>query len=185
MKLIIKLILIFYTSNTFANTETFNLDLKNKTLTSQISTLSKIYNKPIIIDNLVATKRVTINAKNLDNTNAKNVISKALSLDNISIIETPIEVSFLHSKDVLKLGVEVYKNKIENPLPERMATLILDLSKDLSAVEMEKTLRQLYGRNGAMTANLKTNQLIITDWTSNLIRLQDIISKSSNSKIIN
>ncbi len=165
-------------SAAFAAEGNLNFELKNKTLTSQMAVFSKIYNKPVIINSNVVNQKLTLSAKSLTVEEAKNVISKALSLTGISVIETENDVAILAAKDAVKSGIEVFKNTVENPLPERMATLIIDLPKNLSAVEMEKSLRSMYSRNGDMKIFGEKNQLIITDWTSNLIRFQNIIAKS-------
>lgn len=182
MKVFIASLIALCSVNSFAAQGNFDLNLKDKTLTSQISIFSKIYNKPVIIDSKVISKKMTINAIDINREDAKNVISKALSLSGIAVIETPKDVSFLEARVAIKSGIEVFKNKVEKPQPERMATLILDLPKDLSAPKMEQSLRSLYSRDGDMKANDQSNQLIITDWTSNLVRFQDMISKSSQSK---
>lgn len=178
MRSVLSAFIILFSMVVFAAQGHFDLNLKDKTLTSQMSTFSKIYNKPVIIDTNVISKRFTINAKGISGEDAKNVISKALSLSGIAVIETDKEVSFLQAKVAIKSGIEVFKNKVEKPEPERMATLILDLPKDLTARQMESSLRSLYSRDGDMKTNDQTNQLIITDWTSNLVRFQDMVTKS-------
>lgn len=182
MKILLQLILIFSSIIAFAATDSFNVVLKNKTLTSQIPLISKIYNKPVIIDNSAANIKMTLSAKNVSAVEAKNIISKALSLSGIAIIETEQGVTFLPARDAMKSSIETYKNEIKNPMPERMATLILDLPKNLNAVQMEKYLRSLYSRDGSMYANDQRNQLVITDWTSNLVRLKDVALKSERVK---
>ena len=178
IKKMLSIFIILFSTSTFATQGNFDLILKDKTLTSQISVLSKIYSKPIIMDSGIISRKLTISAKDMSQDEAKNVIAKALSLSGIAVIESDKDVSFLHAKDALKSGLEVFRNKVEKPQPERMATLILDLPKDLSAPKMEMSLRSLYSRDGDMKANDQSNQLIITDWTSNLVRFQDMISKS-------
>lgn len=178
MKIVLSAFIVLFATVVFASQGNFDLNLKDKTLTSQISTFSKIYKKPVIIDSKVITKKLTISAKDISGEDAKNVISKALSLSGIAVIETDKEVSFVDARVAIKSGLEVFRNKVEKPQPERMATLILDLPKDLTARQMESSLRSLYSRDGDMKANDQSNQLIITDWTSNLVRFQDMIAKS-------
>lgn len=174
--------MVLFSVSAFAKVETFNLEIMEKPLNSQLALISKIYKKPIIMDSSVILKKVTISAKNLTDTEAKNIIAKALSLGDISIMESPKEVTFLYAKDAYRSGLEVFKNNIENPLPERMATLILDLPKEMRAVDLEKYLRSLCGSNSGMSANDQRNQLMITDWTSNLVRLKEIALKTERAK---
>lgn len=181
-KIISCLAVMMLSTNLFAADGVLNISLDNKTIASQIPMFSKVYNKPIVVDPQIREKKMTVSASKVSVDEAKHVIAKSLSLSGISIIETKNDVSIVAAKEALKSGIETYKNKVENPTPERMVTLVLDLPKDLSAFEVEKTIRSLYSRDGDVKVFQNNNQIMITDWTSNVIRLQNVISSLERSK---
>ncbi len=58
--------------------------------------------------------------------------------------------------------------------PERMFTYIIDL-KHADAEKINREIRILTSKDGELVPVLMTNQILITDWVSNLHRIQKII----------
>ncbi len=58
--------------------------------------------------------------------------------------------------------------------PEKMVTMIFHL-KHARADDLNKQLRILASRDGELVPYSQTNQLIVTDWVSNLHRIAAII----------
>jgi general secretion pathway protein D len=63
------------------------------------------------------------------------------------------------------------------PTSDQMITRIIKL-KYISADEVNKQLRILTSRDGELVPFTDRNQLIVTDWSSNLHRIGQIVSKT-------
>lgn len=55
-------------------------------------------------------------------------------------------------------------------------------AKNVSVLDLNRDLRILPSKDGEMNANGNTNQMIISDWTSNLHRIAEIL-KEVDSKV--
>ncbi|MCO5114539.1 MAG: hypothetical protein M9899_10240 [Bdellovibrionaceae bacterium] len=151
-----------------------SLDVNNKSLSTQMKLLTKIYNKPVVVASGLSNKTINIKAEDVNADAAKHIIAKALSLEGVAVIETETEVSLVAAKEALKSGIETIYDTKFSTTPERFATLVLNVPKG-KAFDMEKSIRALYSRDGAVAVSSAGDKLIISDWTSNLSRLQQVI----------
>ena len=106
---------------------------------------------------------------------AYNQMSLALALNSVGISKQE-DVSVVNEsrniqRDLIDVGPELPALK-----PEKMFTWVINL-KYSSADEINKQLRILTSKDGELVPYVRTNQILVTDWVSNLYRIAKIIKE--------
>ncbi len=105
---------------------------------------------------------------------AFNQIAEALALNGFSYVKKSDQITVRNVSSVQRDGIEVL-TELKEVKPQRMATLIIKL-KHISAVILVGRLGRLLNSSyGEIATSLNMNQIIITDFTYTLERMQKMV----------
>lgn len=140
-----------------------------------IETYSKVSGQKFIVDSTVRGKITLLNPAEITVTEAFEQLSLALALNGFAISKhgdvMVIRNARSAQRDYMEVGTEKPSLK-----PERMYTWIYAL-KNISARELMYSMRMWTSSYGEVTVNDGANQIIITDFTSSLNRVADVLKE--------
>lgn len=145
----------------------------NEELGKIIETYSKASGAKFIIDPGVRGKASILNSQPVSLDEAYGDLSAALALNGFAISKRDNTLVIMSARNAQRSLVDVV-TEVPALRPERMVTWIVTL-KNTSADNINRDLRILTSRDGEMSVNSAKNQLIITDWTSNLHRVAETL----------
>ncbi len=150
-----------------------NFDYPDVDIRDLVDVMSELTGKNFIVDPSVKSKRITIIARSaITIAQAYKAFLSALAVNQITVVKSGAFLKVINSKDALKDSIEIYSGAYY-PTSDQLITKIIKL-KYISAVELEKSLRSLYSRDGDLKAYEPTNSLIISDYGSNVDRIVKI-----------
>lgn len=106
---------------------------------------------------------------------AFNQLSSALAINGFAISKQGDTMVVKAGRNVQRDLIEVSTNK-PTLKPERMYTWIYTF-KNISAESVNRDLRILPSKDGEMNVNRATNQIIFSDWTSNLNCIAEVLKE--------
>lgn len=106
---------------------------------------------------------------------AFNQLSSALALNGFAISKQGDTMIVKSGRNIQRDLIEVSTQK-PSLKPERMYSWIYTF-KNISAESVNRDLRILPSKDGEMNVLLQGNQIIITDWTSNLNRIAEVFKE--------
>lgn len=165
----------FFTSSAFAQ-EKIKMNFNNEEITKMIENYSKATGQKFIFDSTVRGKATVLSNDELTYEEAFNTISDVLALNGFAIVKKDNVMVVRNARSAQRDGIEVY-NTLPKPKPERMVTWVVTLNNiPVSSVktQMGRLMNSSYGEIEAMP---KTNQLFITDWTSSLNRISEMLKE--------
>ena len=134
---------------------------------------SQATGQKFLIDPSIKGRITLINQERLTNEEAFNQLSSALAVNGIGISTQDAVMHVMPARILQRNYIPVIK-ELPPLRPERMYTYIINL-KHLSADDVNRQLRILTSRDGELVPNPQGNQLIVSDWSSNLHRIAAII----------
>jgi general secretion pathway protein D len=136
---------------------------------------SKETGQKFIVDPAVHGKITVLVGEPVEREEAFNQLSTALAINGLGISKQGdtmvVRQARMLQRDLIEVGTT-----LPSINPIRMYTWIYN-AKYVSADSLNRELRILTSVNGEMVPSLKTNQLIFTDWTSNLSRIAAILKE--------
>lgn len=175
MKLIAAALLTISFSITALAQEKIKLNFPNEDITKIIEVYSKASGKKFIVDSTVRGKITLLNQADVSLEEAYNQLSTALALNGFAIIKQGDTLVVRNARSAQRDLLEV-TNDLPAMTPERMVTWIFTV-KNMPAHELYTNLRILTSSYGEMSVLEKTNQIIITDWSTNLQRVAEVMKK--------
>ncbi|QDK44829.1 general secretion pathway protein GspD [Bdellovibrio sp. ZAP7] len=153
--------------------------IKFNFLDTEVSKMIEAYSKStgqkFVVDPSVRGKASIFVQEPITTEEAFNQLSSALAVNGFAISkqgDTMIVKSARNiQRDLIEVSTEVPALK-----PERMATWIYTF-KNIAAAEVNRSVRIMPSRDGEMNTFDKNNQIIFTDWTSNLNRMAAILKE--------
>lgn len=174
MKAFIVLVSMFMAFHAFAaNMVKFNFN--NEELTKIIETYSKASGQKFVVDPGVRGKATILLPEAISLEDAYNQLSSALALNGFAISKQGDTMVVMSARNIQRNLVET-TNELPALKPERMVTYIVTL-KYISAEEVNRNLRILPSRDGELSILPHNNQIIMTDWSSNLQRIAALIKE--------
>ncbi len=153
-----------------------NFDYPDVDIRDLVDVMSELTGKNFIVDPTVKSKRITIIARSpITIAQAYKAFLSALAVNGITVVKSGAFLKIINSKDALKDSIETYSGAYY-PTSDQLITKIIKL-KYISAVELEKSLRSLYSRDGDLKTYEPTNSLIISDYGSNVDRIVKIAAQ--------
>lgn len=147
----------------------------NEEITKVIEAYSKATGQKFVIDPGVRGKATILNPGKVSDAEAFNLLSDALAVNGYAIAKREDTMVIMSARNIQRNLVETVTTL--PPLkPERMVTYMMTL-KNIPVMHVQRELRILPSKDGEMSVLEGTNQLIITDWTSNLHRVNDVLQK--------
>jgi len=145
--------------------------------TPKITVILKKYSEAtgqkFIVDSTVRGTVTLINPSEISTEEAFNQISEALALNGFALVKNGEWLTVRNARSAQRDNLSV-STELPAALPMRMTTWVTAI-KNTSAIELAKDVRMLTSSYGEMSVNTNTNQLIITDWSTNLQRVAAVI----------
>ena len=173
MKFLILTLLVF-SLNTFAENK-IKMYFNNDEITKIIEIYSKASGQKFIIDPGVRGKISIFLQEEVTLEEAFNHLSSALAINGYAISKQGDTMVVKSGRNIQRDYIETSTSK-PSLKPERMYTWIYTF-KNVTAESVNRDLRILPSKDGEMSVYSSANQLIITDWTSNLNRIADILKE--------
>ncbi len=155
--------------------EKIKMYFNNEEITKIIEIYSKASGQKFIVDPGVRGKISIFNQEAISTEEAFNQLSSALAINGFGISK---QGDVMIVKLARNLQRDLHEVSTERPSlkPERMYTWIYSF-KNVPASTVVRDLRILVSPNGEITSNENTNQLLLTDWTSNINRVAEILKE--------
>lgn len=154
---------------------TIKFNFKDADMSKVIEEYAKASGQKFVVDSNLRGKISLINSGPITLTEAFNQLSSGLAVNGAAISKQDDVMLISHARNIQRNLLEV-SSELPPLRPEKMQTLIINL-KYATAGELNKELRILTSKDGELVPVTRTNQLIITDWVSNLYRVQKLIKE--------
>ncbi len=155
--------------------EKMKFNYVNEELTRVIENYAKATGQKFVIDSTVRGKISILNQSEITTEEAFNQLSEALAVNGFAFIKQGDFYTVKNARAAQRDNVPV-SAEVPAAQPQRMATWVVAL-KYGSADSIQKDIRLLTSSYGEMSASRETNQLVITDWTSNLQRISEMLKQ--------
>ncbi|MGE0526261.1 MAG: secretin N-terminal domain-containing protein [Bdellovibrionales bacterium] len=160
---------------TAAADSTMKFNYRGTDITKVIEDYANASGQKFIISPDVKGQITIINPKPIAVDEAFNQLSTALATNGLGISDQNGVMLIQHARSIQRNFIEV-GTTLPPMRPERMFTWVINL-KNASADDVNKQLRILTSRDGELVPYTRTNQLLITDWVSNLYRISKIVQE--------
>lgn len=174
MKIIAALVLAFSVSTALAQ-EKVKMYFKNEDIVKIIEIYSKASGQKFVVDSSVRGTASIFLQEPVTVEEAFNHLSSALALNGFAISKQGDTMVIRSARNVQRDLIEVSTEK-PSLKPERMYTWVYT-AKNIPATDINRDLRILPSKDGELNVSAATNQLIMTDWASNLNRIAAILAE--------
>ena len=180
MQKILFVVLAFVFTFAWANEKTYDFSFKDKELTDIVKSYSELSGKKFVFDGAFRGKASILSPGKVTESKALDLLSMALASNGFAIVQPKSEQRMdtfwiMPARNVQRSDVQMYTS-LPPQAPERMVTLVFS-PKYLSAEKLNKELRILPSKDGEMVVMADRNQLIITDFSSNVVRVYSLLSE--------
>lgn len=165
-----------------AAAENISFNFVNENMVRVIENYAKATGQKFIVDSTVNGTVSIINSEPVADDEAFNQMSEALALNGFAIVKGETGYVVRNARSALRDKMEV-STELPKAKPQRLATWVVNL-KHRSPQDVLRELRMLSSSYGEMTADASSKQLIITDWTSSLQRIADIIKLTDKPSVV-
>lgn len=160
---------------TSSSTQKISMTFVNEDLIKIIEVYSKASGQKFVIDPSVRGKITIMLPEPVALDEAFNQLSSALAINGFAISKQGDTMVVKTARNIQRDLIEVSTN-IPSIKPERMYTWMYTV-KYLPAENINRELRILPSKDGEMVVNSRTNQIIISDWTSNINRVAKVLAE--------
>lgn len=172
MKFVAVLALAFSISTAFAQ-EKLKMYFNNEELTKIIEIYSKASGQKFILDPSVRGKVSIFNQEPVTQEEFFNQLSSALAINGYAISKQGDTMIIKSARNIQRDLIEVSK-ELPSLKPERMYTWIYT-AKSIPVTDINRDLRILPSKDGELQVLAATNQMIMTDWVSNIHRVAELM----------
>ena len=166
------LIALFVSQAAFAAT-TMKMNYKNSDISTVIREFAGTFGEKFVVSPKVRGKISIFSPKKLERNEAYNQLSTALAINGYAItLEGNTHV--IRNARVVSRGLLEVSRDVPQLKPERMYTWIYQ-AQNISASDLLKDLRLLASKDGEVSVHRATNQLVFTDWVTNIHRISSLI----------
>jgi type II secretory pathway component GspD/PulD (secretin) len=142
-------------------------------ISAMIAAYSKATGQKFIIDPGVRGKATVLLPGDVSAEEAFNILCDVLSINGYSLFEQGDTYIVKSARNAQRDAIPTF-TEVPPPRPNRMVTWIATL-KYIKVEEVNKRLRILPSKDGEMTPFEPSNQLIISDYSSNINRIAHLI----------
>ena len=174
MKALIVLVSMCLAFRAFA-ADTIKFNFNNEELTKIVETYSKASGQKFVMDPGFRGKATILLPGPVSIEEAFNQMSSALALDGYAISKQGDTMVIMSARNIQRNLVET-TSEVPALKPERMVTYIITL-KYVSAEEINRNLRIIPSKDGELSVLSHNNQIIVTDWASNLQRVAALVKE--------
>jgi type II secretory pathway component GspD/PulD (secretin) len=173
MKTLITILLI--TASTALAQEKIDFNFNNEEISKIIQTYSKESGQKFVVDSIVRGKISILNPEKITKEEAFNALSEGLAVNGFAMVKNEDVFTIRNARSAQRDNLQV-STTLPTAKPQRMATWVINL-QNRSAEDVQKDLRLFTSSYGELSSVRKTNQIVITDWTSNLQRVAALIKE--------
>lgn len=178
-KTVLKLVLIlFVQQNCFAQNNNINLNFNNADVDAVISTVARATNRSIVVDPKVRGKISLMSSQPLTPDQAIDRLSTALRMNGFALVNTPSGYRVVTEADA-KLQSSQTFSSTAGVTGDQIITRVFHLNF-ASAASVVNLLRPLISPNNTIDALPGNNSILVTDYASNLGRIEKIIQSVDN-----
>ncbi|MDH3976514.1 MAG: hypothetical protein OEV42_19800 [Deltaproteobacteria bacterium] len=161
-----------------AEKKLISMDFDNADIRVVIKFISELTGKNIIVDNRVKGKITIISPRKITPKEAYRVFESILEVSNFSAVESAGIIKIIPKPDASKSLSSTRKGRESRKIPknDKIVTQIIPLEYAPSP-SIKATLAPLVSKNGLMIDYPGTNTLIVTDISSNIRRMLEIIGE--------
>lgn len=174
MKFLVLLATICFLGSAHAE-DKIKMSFKDEELTKVIETYSKATGQKFIVDPSVRGKISILLPEAVSKEEAFNHLSSALAINGFGISKQGDTMVIKNARNLQRDFIEV-SSEVPSMKPERMFTWVYT-AKNLSANDVNREVRILLSKDGELVTVSKANQIVFTDWTSNLNRVAELMKK--------
>lgn len=156
-------------------TATISFSYENQEITKMIQDYAKASGKTFIVDPGVRGKISIYQADKVSLDVAYELLSSALAVNGYAISIQNGTYLVKSARNIQRDLIEV-TTQLPSLKPERMVSYVISF-KHASSESILRNLRILPSKDGEMVSIPETNQLIVTDWTSNLHRIDKTLKE--------
>lgn len=160
-------------ASAFDQTVKITLKHKDQEVGAMIETFAKASKKTFVVDPGVRGKVSVFAPEPVGLDEAFDLLSTSLALNGYAIIEHADRYVVMASRNAQRSSIPTL-TEIKSVKPERYVTLIMTLNH-IPVTEINKNLRILPSKDGEMMPLIESNQLLITDYISNVNRIAGIV----------
>lgn len=179
MRFVSALVLVLSTglivSTAGANPRMVRFEYQDAEVVTVIQDYAKASGQRFVIDAGVKGKVTVINPSKVTVEEAFNQLSTALATNGIAISKQGDVMLVQPARNIQRNLIDV-TTELPPLRPEKMVTWIINL-KHAKADEVNRQLRILASKDGELVPYTATNQILVSDWVSNLHRIGKIISQ--------
>ena len=178
-KTFLQLVLIlFVQQNSFAQNNNINLNFNNADVDAVISTIARATNRSIIVDPKVRGKISLMSSQPLTPDQAIDRLSTALRMNGFALVNTPGGYRVVTEADAKLQSSQIYTAKTD-VAGDQIITRVFHLNF-ATAANVVNLLRPLISPNNTINALPGNNSIVVTDYASNLGRIEKIIQSVDN-----
>ena len=156
-------------------TSKMKMYFNNEDLIKIIEQYSKASGQKFVIDPGVRGKISIFLQDPVTLDEAFNQMSSALAINGFAISKQGDTMIVKSARNIQRDLIEVSTQR-PTLKPERMYSWVYTF-KNISAEQVNRDLRILPSKDGEMSVNSATNQVIFTDWSANLNRIGDLLAE--------
>lgn len=175
MKILLSALLSALTFSVFATEKTIDFSFRDVEVTDAIKKYASASGQKFIVDPMVRGKITVMNPGPVTISEAFNQLSSALALSGLAISHQDDNFIVNSARNTQRSLIEV-SSELPALKPERMYTWVINL-KNVKAEDVNKQLRILPSKDGELVAFQPRNQILVTDWVSNLHRIAKIVGE--------
>lgn len=154
---------------------TMKMNYNQEDLLKVIEAYSKVSGQKFVVDASVRGKVSIFTQKELPLAEAFNELTSALAVNGYGISKQGDTMIVKSARNIQRDYIEVSSER-PSLKPERMYSWVYSV-RNQSASQINRDVRTLMSRDGEMVVNTALNQLIFTDWVSNLNRIADLLKE--------
>lgn len=178
-KTFLQLVLIlFVQQNSFAQNNNINLNFNNADVDAVIATVARATNRSIIVDPKVRGKISLMSSQPLTPDQAIDRLSTALRMNGFALVNTPGGYRVVTEADAKLQSSQIYTARTD-VAGDQIITRVFHLNF-ASAANVVNLLRPLISSNNTINALPGNNSILVTDYASNLERIDKIIQSVDN-----
>ncbi len=151
------------------------MNFNNEELPKVIEAYSKASGQKFVVDPSVRGKATIIVQDSVSLEEAFDHLSSALALNGFAISKQGDTMVIKSARNIQRDLIEV-STALPLLKPERMVTWIYT-AKNVPVVNINRELRIFPSKDGEMSVSSATNQIIISDWASNIHRINAILKE--------
>ena len=176
-KLLALITTLFMTTTSFAkvdwNQKTEDFNFNGVELNKVIKKVSKITGRNFIVSPILRGKVYIFNAHPVTIQEAYDAFKTTLAIQGFGILKSGSHWVIRPARQLQRDNLPVYENELP-PKTYDLATLIFTF-KNADVQKVAANIRILPSKDGELTVNPRTNQLIITDFAPNLHRVWNLL----------